>query len=249
MHREEILSKIIKELLSYPQINILAEGGAKAFNRYDELSDIDLMADTEDGSAEGTVKNFENFLTELTGIESVYTVSEKKDFYHKFYKLNNISKFWVIDLFIVERSNPAKELELQIHGDLVIHYDKYDYIKKQKFNLNEYQDKIKTFGKRSKAVFEFFQYQTEKEIMRGHYIDALAYYFDLTLKPLIRLLRIKFNPMHYNFELRYLYDEFPGNIVKEIETLMEIKGLDDLKLKQKIAVELYKREIDSSYSS
>ena len=243
MHREEILSAILKELSSYPQINFIAEGGAKAFNRYDELSDIDLNVDAEDGTVEEAVKSLEDFFKSLGGISSVYTVSEKKDLYHRFYKLNDTDKYSVIDLFITERSNPAKELEQHIHGNYVVHYDRYGYIKDQTFDLNAFQDKVDAFGKRSKAIFEFFQYQTEKEIRRGHYIDALAYYFDMTLKPLIRLLRIKFNQAHYNFELRYLYDEFPVDIVKEIEKLFSINGMDDLKLKQKMAIELYKKEI------
>lgn len=65
MHREEILSEILKELRSYPQINFIAEGGAKAFNRYDELSDIDLNVDAEDGTVEETVKSLENFFNTL----------------------------------------------------------------------------------------------------------------------------------------------------------------------------------------
>lgn len=244
MHREEILSEILKELSSYPQINFIAEGGAKAFNRYDELSDIDLNADAEDGTIEETVKDLENFFETLGGISSAHTVSEKKELFHKFYRLNGTDKYSVIDLFITERSNPVKDLEQHIHGNYVVHYDRYGYMKDQAFDMNAFQDKVNAFGKRSKSVFEFFLYQTEKEIQRGHYIDALAYYFDLTLKPLIRLLRIKYNPAHYNFELRYLYDEFPADIVKEIEKLLSINGMDDLKLKQKMAVELYKREID-----
>ncbi len=243
MHREEILSEILKELKTYPQINLIAEGGAKAFDRYDELSDIDLMLDAEDGTVEHTVKNFETFLDNLGGISSVYSVAEKKDHQHKFYKLKDAEKFSIVDLFITERSNPAKELEKHIHGNLVVHYDRYGYMKDQTYDKELFQNKINAYGKKSKNVFEFFQYQTEKEIMRGHYIDALAYYFDLTVKPLIRSLRIKFNPVHYNFELRYLYDEFPGNIVKEIEDLLSIRDIDDLKKKHKLAVEIYKREI------
>lgn len=247
MHREELLSAIIKELKSYPQINLVAEGGAKAFDRYDELSDIDLMADVEDGMAEETVKNLEFFFETLGGIRSVYTVSEKKDFYHKFYKLNGADKYSIIDLFLTEKSNPVKELEQYIHGNYVVHADRYGYMKDQKFDLNAFQGKVDAFKTRSKSVFEFFQYQVEKEILRGHYIDALAYYYDMTLKPLIRLLRIKYNQVHYNFELRYLYDELPEGIVKEIEKLFSINGLDDLSVKQKMAVELYKKEIDSNF--
>lgn len=243
MHREDILKEILKELRSYPQVNIIAEGGAKAFNRYDELSDIDLMVDAEDGTVGETVKMFENFLDKLAGISSVYSVAEQKEKQHKFYKLKDTDKFSIIDLFIIERSNPAKEMEKHIHGNLVIHYDKYDFMKDQTYDKESFQKKINEFEKKSKSVFEFFLYQTEKEILRGHYIDALAYYFDLTLKPLIRSLRVKYNPVHYNFELRYLYDEFPKNIVKEIELLLSITDIDDLKRKLKLAEEIYKREI------
>ncbi|MFZ1323295.1 MAG: hypothetical protein WAT71_17200 [Ignavibacteria bacterium] len=243
MHRDEILIEILKELRSYPQVNLIAEGGAKAFNRFDELSDIDLMVDAEDGTVEETVKTFENFLNKLAGISSVYSVSEKKEKQHKFYKMRGADKFSIVDLFIVERSNPVKELEKHIHGDIVIHYDKYEYMKDQTFDKDSFQKKINEFEIKSKSVFEFFLYQTEKEIIRGRYIDAFAYYFDLTLKPLIRSLRVKYNPVHYNFELRYLDDEFPENITKEIESLLSITDIDDLKVKLKMAEEIYRREI------
>lgn len=243
MHREEIFNEIINELRSYPQINLLAEGGAKAFRRYDKLSDLDLMLDVEDGKVGETVKQFESFLEKLGGISTVYAAAENKDFQHKFYKLKNADRFAIIDLFIVERSNPVKELEQQIHGDFVIHYDRYGYMKDQVFDKDAFQKKVDAFGKKSKNVFEFFLFQAEKEILRGRYIDALAYYFDLMLKPLIRLLRIKYNPIHYNFELRYLNDELPAGIVKEIEKLLSIKDPEDLKVKYKMAIELYNKEI------
>lgn len=243
MHKEKIFGEIIKELLSYPQINLLAEGGAKAFSRYDELSDLDLMVDAEDGKAEETVKQFEDFLEKLAGISAIYTAAENKDFQHKFYKLKGADRFSIVDLFIVERSNPAKELDKQIHGEFLVHYDRYGYMKDQKFDTEAFQNKADAFKNKSKNVFEFFLFQAEKEILRGRYIDALAYYFDLMLKPLIRLLRIKYNPLHYNFELRYLYDELPEKIVKEIEELFSIKDIADLRLKYDMVIELYKREI------
>lgn len=248
MHREEILSEILKELKTYSHVNLIAEGGAKAFNRYDDLSDIDLMVDVEEGMAEETIKSLENFFAGLGGINSVFIVSEKKELYHKFYKLNNSAKYSIIDIFLTEKSNPDKGLEKYIHGEFVVHLDKYGYMTDQKFDEIAFHEKVAAYGKRTKGVFEFFQYQIEKEIIRNHYVDALAYYFDMTVKPLIRLLRIKYNPAHYNFELRYLYDEFPEYIVKEIEQLLSINDLNDLKTKQRKAVELYKKEIDNSFT-
>lgn len=243
MHKEEIFSEIVKELLSYPQVNLLAEGGAKAFNRYDEHSDLDLMVDVEDGEVPSTVEQFENFLKKLAGISAIYTAAENNDFQHKFYKLKGTDRFSIIDLFIVERSNPVKELDKELHGEFLVHYDRYGYMKDQKFDKDIFQTKVEAFRSKSKNVFEFFLYQAEKEILRGRYIDALAYYFDLMLKPLIRLLRIKYNPLHYNFELRYLYDELPENLVKEIELLLSVKDKDDLKIKYDMLIDIYKREI------
>ena len=247
MHREEILKEMINELKKYDQLNLIAEGGAKAFNRYDELSDIDLMLDTEDGTVEETVKSLEGFLEKLTGISSIYTVTAENNFQHKFYKLKDTNKFSIIDLFIVDRSNPAKEIEKHLHGEFVVYYDRYGYMSDQKFDEDSFKRKLKAFEAKSKNIFEFFQYQTEKEIIRGRFTDAIAYYFDLTLKPLIRLLRIKYNPVHYNFELRYLNDELPGNIVKEIEDLFCIKDIKDIGTKQKKAIDIYKREIDPGF--
>ncbi|MBS1519340.1 MAG: hypothetical protein JSS91_14755 [Bacteroidetes bacterium] len=243
MHRDEILKKILEELRSYPQVNLIAEGGAKAFNRFDELSDLDLMVDAEDGTVEETVKSFEDFLERLAGISSVYAAKTEKQNQHKFYKLKDAGKFSIVDLFITERSNPKTELDKYIHGNFVVHYDRYGFMIDQKFDRELLNKNIEDSGIKSKAVFEFFLYQTEKEIIRGRYIDALAYYFDLTIKPLIRSLRIKYNPVHYNFELRYLYDEFPAGLVKEIEELLSIRDINDLKIKLNKAEEIYKREI------
>ncbi len=247
MHREKILLEIVNELRSYEHVNLILEGGAKAFNRYDELSDIDLMIGVEDDKVSQCISDFENFLSGLTGIESAFIPQSANGFHHRFYKHKNVLKFWVVDLFIIEHSNPGKEQETQIHGDIVIHYDRYDFMAGQTFDKEAFQKKVNAYEERMKNVFNYFQYQIEKEIIRGKYLDALGYYFDLTIKPLTRLLRIKYNPVHYNFELRYLYDELPENIVSELENLYSVSGITDLTRKHKAAIELYRREIDSNY--
>lgn len=242
MDREEIFSKIINELMSYPQINLLAEGGAKAFDRYDELSDLDLMVDAEDGKVPETVKQFETFLENFKGIKAIYTVAETDELQHKFYKLKDSDRFAIIDLFITAKSNPDKELEIKIHGDFVIHTDTLGYMTDQKFDSADFNKKVEASMIKAKNIFEFFLFQTEKELIRGRYIDAIAYYYDLTLKPLIRMLRIKYNPLHYNFGLRYLSDELPGDLVKELEILLSIKDQNDLKMKYEQVIGLYRRE-------
>lgn len=243
MEREVILEKIIEELKSKDHIHLILEGGSKAFNRFDQFSDIDIMIGVEDDKIEKTFSEFENFLENLKGIESTLTWAANKGFHHKFYKLKNTHPYHVVDFYLIENSVENKELETEIHGDLVVYFDRFDYMKKKNFDQKAFDEKVNVYGDKMKRTFEFFFFMVEKEIARGHYIDALAFYFELTLKPLIRLLRKKYNPIHYNFELRYLYDELPKNITDELEQLLSISNMNDLSIKHQHAFRLYEREI------
>ncbi|MDB5227755.1 MAG: polymerase beta domain protein region [Bacteroidota bacterium] len=243
MEREAILSKIIEELKSKEHIHLILEGGSKAFKRFDEFSDIDIMIGVEDDKVDETFQQFENFLEDLAGIETTLPWAANKGFHHKFYKLKNTHPYHVVDFYLIEQSVENKELETQIHGDLIVYFDRFDYMKKQGFNQNAFDEKVDVYGDKMKRTFEFFFFMVEKEIARGHYIDALTFYFELTIKPLTRLLRIKYNPVHYNFELRYLYDELPKNITDELEQLLSISNMNDLSLKHKQAFRLYERDI------
>lgn len=71
---------------------------------------------------------------------------------------------------------------------------------------------------------------------RGNSIEALAFYRSFSLYPLVEMLRIKYDPYRYDFKTRYLYYNFPKDIVEKLEELFFISDSRDLKAKHKICV-------------
>ena len=88
-------------------------------------------------------------------------------------------------------------------------------------------------------VFDLFQVFVKKEIERGNPIEAIGYYLGATLRPLLEILRIHHNPVHYNFHTRYVYYELPESVTAVIEPLFYPADLDDLAEKHEAAVELF----------
>lgn len=67
--------------------------------------------------------------------------------------------------------------------------------------------------------FNLFQVLSEKEIARGNWLEALAFYQGYTLRPLVEALRIKYSPYHYNFYTRYIHYELPAEVLSRLERL------------------------------
>ena len=71
----------------------------------------------------------------------------------------------------------------------------------------------------------------EKELNRGNYIEAMAFYHGFTLNPLLELLRIKYKPFRYNFRTRYIYYDLPKDVVDKLHDFYFIGDPKELKFK------------------
>jgi hypothetical protein len=77
----------------------------------------------------------------------------------------------------------------------------------------------------------------QKEINRGNSLEAIDLYHNLTLATLIEILRIKHNPLHYDFRMRYVHYELPSDVIKKLESLYFVRDEKDLQKKYNEAVE------------
>jgi hypothetical protein len=84
---------------------------------------------------------------------------------------------------------------------------------------------------RLQARFDMFNNFVQKEINRGHLLEAIDLYHGLTLAMLVEALRIKHNPIHYNFKMEYVHYELPSEVIKKLEHLYFVKDEKDLQEK------------------
>jgi hypothetical protein len=231
--REAVIQAVVKALRPVDYVHALYEGGAAAFRRIDEWSDIDLYIIVDENRVEETFQACEDALASLSGIQQKYEIPQTgwPGVYQAFYKLENTSEYLIIDLAILTPNSQEKFLEPEIHGNAVFHLNKNNSIKLPHLDTEAFAGKLHARALRLKQRFRMFNIFVQKEINRGNTLEAIDLYHVVTLASLIEALRIKHNPLHHDFKLRYAHYELPEGVVKRLESLSFVKDQKDLQEK------------------
>ncbi len=209
------------------------EGGSKGFNRSDAWSDLDLYLLVDDEKIEGTFTAVEKSLESLSPIEQKYEVRQSPftGVAQAFYRLRNTSKYLLIDLAILKKSAPDMFVEPKIHGKALFHFNKSNVVKIPAWDDEAWRRKVEDRSIRLKARFRMFNPFVQKELNRGNYLEALDLYYNLTLSSLLESLRLKHNPLHYDFKMRYVHYELPPDVLNRLRELYFVASPAELEEK------------------
>lgn len=235
--RDAVIRTLNAALKPLTYVQALYEGGAIAFNRLDEWSDIDLYLLVDDDKVEAAFKAVEEALKTLSPIRQKFEVKQLPwpGVSQAFYKLKDASEYTLIDLAVIKSSGSEKFLEPEIHGTAVLYFSKTDTVKVPKLDRKSLNKNLQEKLMRLNARFAMFNVFVQKEINRGNFIEALGLYHTLTLGSLVDALRIKHSPFHYDFKTRYIQYELPAEICRKLERLYFVKDTKDLKQKYREA--------------
>ena len=246
--REAVIRTLNKALkpLSYAQA--LYEGGAIAFNRLDEWSDIDLYLVVDDDKVDAAFKSVEEALERLSPIKQKFEVKQLPwpEVSQAFYKLKNASEYMLIDLAVIKSTCSEKFLEPEIHGEAVFYFNKSDAIKMRKLGRESLNRNLQEKLTRLNARFAMFNVFVQKEINRGNFIEALGLYHSLTFGSIVDALRIRHSPFHHDFKTRYIRYELPTEITRKLERLYFVKDAKDLQQKYLEASKWFRELLDQS---
>lgn len=237
--------KLVDVLEPLDYVYAFYEGGAAAFNRIDEWSDIDLYLLVDEGKADDTFGIVERGLSELSRISQKYEPSQLpwEGVTQAFYKLENASDYLLIDLAVIYPSAPENFLQPDIHGKVSFYFNKRN---KAKAPLLDRKSMRKAILRRLVTIevrFSMFNVFVQKEINRGNWVEALELYRVITLGLTVDLLRIMYSPLHYDFKTTYVRLELPENVNKVLERLYFVKNEKDLQIKYVEATEWFKKLI------
>ena len=254
--RDIIIQTLVDALNPLDYVHAFWEGGAAAFNRVDEWSDIDLYLVVKDDKVDETFLAFEKALKSLSPIKQKYDVTHLSEsgLFQAFYRLEEASEYLIIDLAVFKISSPDKFLEPEIHGNAVFYFNKSDKIKPPPLDKNAFAKKLQKRLGRLKASFDMFNNFVQKEINRGNCLEAIGLYRAVTLASLVEALRIKHNPVHHDFKMRYIHYELPSEIIKQLRQLFFVEDEKDLQKKyneatrwfQGIISEITQKDIENS---
>jgi hypothetical protein len=244
--KTQIIEALCAALEPLEFTHALWEGGAAAFSRVDDWSDLDILVDVDDGRIEDTLQVIEDSLTKLSPIEIKYVVPQPTWHGHSqvFYRMQDTSKFLLIDIVVINHSNPNKFLQPELYGNPIVYFDKSGVVQSAPLSWQELTLKLKDRLEALKVSFDLFQILTIKELNRGNLIEALNFYHNFTLRPLVEVLRIPHQPTRHGFYTRYIYYDMPAEVLAKLESLFFIADGDDLWTKRQIAEDWFYDTID-----
>ena len=235
--REPILAALESALEPLDYVYAMWEGGAAAFKRVDEWSDIDIQFDVDDTRVEDTFAVIARTLETLSPIDLKYKTPQLpwQGIFQWFYRLKNASPYLLIDTAVIQHSAPDKLLTREIHGQAVFYFDKANVSQVPPLRQDEWNIRLRERIASLRVTFEMYQILTLKELNRGNTLEALAFYNGYTLRPLVEVLRMQYDPTRYNFHTRYAHYNLPKDVVRELEALFFVANADDIRAKRALA--------------
>jgi predicted nucleotidyltransferase len=239
--RNKIINMLVSALEPLDYVHAFYEGGAAAFNRIDEWSDIDLYVVVDDEKVDEVFLVAEKTLKSLSPIKQKLRTPQLPwpGVFQTFYKLENASEYLLVDFAVLNSSASEKFLEPLIHGNVVFYFNKDSKVKPTPFDKKVFFKKLHERLEMLQARFGMFNSLVQKEINRGNYLEAIEWYRAFTLASLVEALRIRYKPIHHDFRMRYVHYELPPKTIKKLENLYFIKDAKDLQEKYYKATEWF----------
>jgi predicted nucleotidyltransferase len=219
--RSHIIETLHATYAAMPDALAAFLGGSDASGRTDALSDIDLVVIVTDGAVETALAVAHEALESLSPIAHRWRVPEPTWHGHaqEFLALADADPAHFVDLLVIRATADERLLEPERHGRPLVLFDRGGLVHADPLDRAALQNRIDTRLATLRERFPLFQTLVSRAVRRGFAAEAAGAYQDLTLKPLIELLRIRHCPDRFDFGARYLDRDLPPGLRSEVESL------------------------------
>jgi hypothetical protein len=225
-----------------PRGDVLAmwEGGSVARGTDDAYSDLDLSIVAEDDAVPALWPVIEAALAACSPIALRWDAPEPAWHGHaqRVYRLRDASPFLLIDVAIMKRSSGDKFVDPELHGHARVLFDRAAMSAPRAFDEPAFRARLRAELARARTTFEMFERFVEKELARGRRFDAMHFWINLTLRPLLIVLGIRHRPLRFDW-VRYSAEMMPPEIARELADLAYVRDPDDLLAKRARARALF----------
>ncbi len=212
-----------------PTTHAMWIAGSVAEGYADELSDVDLWLDIDDGQDEAIFNIIEEFLLSKGELDVNYGEDMSPPFTHKVYHLTHTNPYHFIEVTLHSHTDDYEFIE-GIRNVKVL-FDKDGTTKTKPFDKVGHEKMLHERKQTLIRKIEIGEISVRKEIIRKQFMDALHNYQFWLVEPIIELTRIKHAPLKISYGLKHGSRDLPAETVKEIESLYLIKSLEDLENK------------------
>ncbi len=225
--------KIIDELRNLLEQNSAVHAmwisGSVAEGYNDDLSDVDLWFDIDDGQDEIILAGIEKFLASKGTLDVNFGEGITPPFTHRVYHLLPMNPLHFIEINLHSHSHQFGLFDRM--RTIRVLFDKDDTTQFGPLDEVSYG---KMLSERKQFLLEKIkigELSVRKEITRGNFMDAMHNYQFWLVEPIIEIMRIKYAPRKINYGLKHGSRDLPKTMVSKIESLYILKSLKDLENK------------------
>jgi hypothetical protein len=234
MRREQIIDLLRGALLPLAWVNAAWLGGSDAFGRADELSDVDLQVDVDDGRVAATFGAVEAALAAASPIVArlVMPMPTWHGHAQRFYRLRDTSEFTCVDVVVFQRSDPRRYYnQPERHGRPLVLFDRAGVVRPTPLDPAALRAELTRTVTGIRERLPFTLPLVAKEIRRGDALAALGLWHRHVLAPLVVLYRVRHTPARHDFGTRYTRHDLPAEVQETLAELSFVTGLDDIAAK------------------
>jgi hypothetical protein len=219
--RQQIIQHITPILEKAWFIHAMWLGGSDATDRTDEWSDIDLYLVSDDAHVEDTFIELHTALETLSPIGISHRLPSPTWHGHEqeFLALQNADPFAQLDIVVMAKSKPGRFLEIERHGNALVLFDKDGLVDPPPLDRDSHWSKLRKRLAVLRMQFEFGQTAVSRAVLRGFGAEAMLCYQNLSLRPLVELLRMRYCPERFDYGIRYLDRDLPHELRLKVEGL------------------------------
>jgi len=244
--REEIIRNVAAALEPVEAVRALWMMGSIAFDRLDELSDIDLVIDVRPDDISVAWDVIEVTLESLAPIDYRYEIPQPTWHGHdqRFFHLTGTPQHLLIDAVIMKSGQGSRFDEIERHGTPSVLFDKDGIVVTTHVDPDEIEAKLRARIESIKSLLPLSYSLVGKEIERGRSLDAFGFYQRFVVENLVALARMKHDPNRHDYGLRYLGFDVPKYLLEEIEACCYVSNLDELAIRFEVAKDLISRLLE-----
>lgn len=238
MNRTNLIEHIKKYAITKDYVYAMWLEGADGLNKVDEYSDLDIWFDVEDTKRNEFIKELKKELSKLSEIDTQVDII-KEDIYQSNIHLKNTSEYLTIDL-CAQNDSRSRAFTCYMEGSIA-EYPKVIFDKK---NIITYKQKEEIDDNLIRKLYEqqknrILQYsRITKYIKRKNYLECYMEYEKQILKPIVIIMRLKYTPEIYDYDLCHISRHLPKKTIKQIEKLYKVETFNQIKKNIKYALSI-----------
>jgi len=200
--------------------------GSVAEGNADELSDVDLWLDIDDGKDQSVLDSIEKFLVSKGTIDLNFSEGITPPCSHTVYHLSHMNPLHFIEINLHTHSHQFGMFDSL--RKIKVLFDKDNTTGFKPLDETEYGKMLKERRQFLLEKIELGEMSVRKELTRHNFPDTMHNYLFWLVEPVIELARIKLSPSKITYNLKHASRDLPKDTVSEIESLYTVASLDDL---------------------